>query len=69
MKRVAVSCAVTCLALVLGVVSGAATAVAEPVSMAAKSYDKSTRDGLLAEAALEFCMISIWGCRAQAGRL
>jgi hypothetical protein len=36
---------VTCLALVLGVVSGAATAVAEPVSMAAKSYDKSTRDG------------------------
>jgi len=44
-KRVAVSCAVTCLALVLGVVSGAATAVAEPVSMAAKSYDKSTRDG------------------------
>ncbi len=45
MKRVAVSCAVTCLALVLGVVSGAATAVAEPVSMAAKSYDKSTRDG------------------------
>ncbi len=45
MKRIAVSCAVTCLALVLGVVSGAATAVAEPVSMAAKSYDKSTRDG------------------------
>ncbi len=35
----------TCLAFVLGVVSGAATAVAEPVSMAAKSYDKSTRDG------------------------
>lgn len=45
MKRVAVSCAVTCLALVLGVVSGAATAVAEPVSMAAKSFDKLTRDG------------------------
>jgi hypothetical protein len=36
---------VTCLALVLGVVSGAATAVAEPVSMAAKSFDKLTRDG------------------------
>lgn len=35
----------TCLALVLGVVSGAATAVAEPVSMAAKSFDKLTRDG------------------------
>ena len=49
MKGVAISRVVTCVAVVLGfvlsAVSGAATALAEPVAMAAKSYDKLTRDG------------------------